>query len=137
MTLEARGVWLTSGAPSKRLVWCVQSQDQTASIHTLTSCVSTYEHTTHMKPNRMRTTPPAGLISSWSLINNKCAKCLIPKVINSDVCVCVSSIFLDGEFTDLETVGGSAVTTVTDSLVDHLRLSTCLSCGNHGNWPQH
>lgn len=69
MTLEARGVWLTSGAPSKRLVWCVQSQDQTASIHTSTSCVSTHEHTTHMKPNHMRETPPAGLISSWSLIN--------------------------------------------------------------------
>lgn len=73
-------------------------------------------------------------------------KCLIKEVIQIlswythvcvGVCVCVSSIFLDGEFTDLETVGGSAVTTVMDSLVDHLKLSTCLSCGNHGNWPQH
>lgn len=101
MTLEARGVWLTSGAPSKRLVWCVQSQDQTASIHTSTSCVSTHEHTTPMKPGRMRKTPPSGLISSWSLVND-CENVLNDekKVVNSDaqlvytrVCVCIYQAF--------------------------------------------
>lgn len=68
---------------------------------------------------------------SWYTHTCECVCVCLP------ACVCLSSIFLKGKFTDLETVGGSAVTTVMDSLVDHLRLSTCLNCGNHGNWFQH
>lgn len=150
MTLEGRGVWSISGAHSRRLVWFVRSQDQTACRHTSTSYVSA-----RILGETLFTDGKTNFIRQgcWS------AAALPPRLIGGhdwmEVGVCEWDLQRFLTFTwwkggQIKNLGGChcvcacvSVWTVplfprwSTALSVTLGPSSCLSLGNYGNWPQH